>query len=215
MIKIPSASFNREVDGKVQTVSLSSFYISDTNITVREWTDYLRKSGKSKAKISFWRGKLISSLNNDVAIEINENWPAYYISFHEVVEFCNWQSIKDGLEPVYEISNDHSVQIKIRDKANGYRVMTKAEWEYLSGIYTEEWSKEKLLKYGCFWDNNRLSSETFISPVPVKSFQKDAFGLYDIVGTINEFLWDFYNEETWSQFIENPKGEVTYIPDEN
>lgn len=215
MIHIPAVKFHRIIEGKKQTVSLRSIYISDTNITVGEWTDYLIKSGKSKTKINNWRGKIISSLYNNAAIEINESWPAFYISFHEVAEYCNWLSLQNGLEPVFEITCSNPVNIRIKEKANGYRVMTKAEWEYLSGFAKGEWTYEDLLEEGCFWENNWLSNDDLISPVPVKSFKKNSFGVYDIIGTISEFLCDFYNVEKWVDYIENPKGALTFIPDEN
>jgi len=45
-------------------------------------------------------------------------------SWYEVVAFCNWRSIKEGLSPVYDSTGRADLA------ASGYRLPTEVEWEY-------------------------------------------------------------------------------------
>ena len=49
------------------------------------------------------------------------------VTWYQAVEYCNKRSIAKGLTPVYNIS-DHVVTWDQR--ADGYRLLTEAEWEY-------------------------------------------------------------------------------------
>ena len=81
-------------------VELSSFYMSKFMITNEEWKQFL----------------------NDVELEFSWDWddgvgygpfsnivptddcPAQGLNWYYAAIFCNWASLKDGLEPCYEIS---------------------------------------------------------------------------------------------------------------
>ncbi len=180
-------------------------------ITVDEWTFYLNNSKKySKKEIEYWKRKIRAEADPfyENNLSVNPQWPAYYISFEEVAEYCNWRSVEDGYSKYYNIKNEDGItKITNNINANGYRILTKAEWQYLSGITDlDNISKDDLLKQGGFFEN---SLDSF--PSSICTYNPTKFGLYDLFGTINEYLWDFYNNDDNTTEIKNPQGAKTFI----
>lgn len=214
MIYIQKSDYVRNLsDGKKQEVHLDSFFVSDSLVTVKEWNDFLSETATSENK-SFWNRKLISILDvKDKNIKINKDWPTYYISFDEVIAYCNWRSIKEALVPVYSVKIENGItKTTLNPNANGYRLLSKAEWQYLSGVGLSDkaLNKDELLKKGAFVENSKGDF-----PVKICSFCSNAFGIFDLIGTMNEFLWDFYDEDDYTLEVWNPLGSNKYIPDED
>ncbi|HQO10172.1 MAG TPA: SUMF1/EgtB/PvdO family nonheme iron enzyme [Clostridiales bacterium] len=110
----------------VHSVTLDSFYIGKYEVTQAEWSDYMPAENWS----SYGTG---------------DNYPAYYVSWYEIIKYCNLRSIAEGLTPVYtitsstdpaewgEVPTDHNTvwdAAICNWKANGYRLPSEAEWEY-------------------------------------------------------------------------------------
>ena len=138
----------------------------------------------------------------------NPDLPVKDVSWTHVVEFCNWLSKQEGLEPVYEFSN--GVVIGFNPKANGYRLLTEAEWEWLARVagrpnkFKFVWGDETTIppRSGNFADEsgkNSLAriiprySDGFPSIAPVGSFPADPAGLHDIAGNVSEWVHDVYS----------------------
>lgn len=214
MICIQKSDYLRTLsNGEKQEVHLDSFFVSDSLVTVKEWNDFLSETATSESK-NFWNRKLISILDvKDKNLKINKDWPTFFISFDEVIAYCNWKSSKEGFIPVYTVKiEDGITKTTLNPNANGYRLLSKAEWQYLSGAGLSEKSlkKDEILKNGAFIENTRGDY-----PVRIRSFCSNAFGIYDLIGTMNEFLWDFYDEDDYSPEVWNPLGSSKYIPDED
>lgn len=217
MVKVPATEFYRKLDnGITQKVYLDSFYVSRTMITVDEWIFYLNNSKRYSTKeIEYWKRKIKTEADSfyEYNLSINPQWPAYFISFEEVVEYCNWKSEKDGYTTYYIIKYEDGIKKISNDiYSNGYRILTKAEWQYLSGITNldNNLSKDELLKHGGFLENSLDSL-----PSSICTYKPTKFGLYDLFGTISEYLWDFYNIDDNATEIKNPQGAKTFIPDED
>jgi formylglycine-generating enzyme len=110
----------------VHSVTLSSFYLGKYEVTQAEWTAYMPAENWS----SYGAGV---------------NYPAYYVSWYEIIKYCNLRSIAEGMTPVYMINNstdptewgtvpaDHNTAWDAAIcnwSANGYRLPSEAEWEY-------------------------------------------------------------------------------------
>jgi formylglycine-generating enzyme required for sulfatase activity len=139
---------------------------------------------------------------------LNQNaQPAVRVTWKQAVQFCNWLSRKEGLEPVYTITGNTVAEAD--PMGTGYRLPTEAEWEYCARFR----NKGALLKYPWgdrFPPENRtvniadesakdLLAEILASyddgfPVtaPPGSFGANDLGLYDLGGNVSEWCHDYY-----------------------
>lgn len=104
-------------------VEVDDFYIGKYEVTFEEFDIFCYETkgevhldgfeGDTEYAITHWgRGKM----------------PAMFVSWVDAVKYCNWLSIKEGLTPCYDVVSD--TQIEWNRTADGYRLLTEAEWEY-------------------------------------------------------------------------------------
>jgi formylglycine-generating enzyme required for sulfatase activity len=95
------------------------FYMDETPITYEDFKKYVRAGGK---KTAYWEYE---------SYNINEQ-PVTGISWHHAVDYCNWRSKCEGLQPVYfktDSLDDFGYPIYERDTfASGYRLPTEDEF---------------------------------------------------------------------------------------
>ncbi len=75
--------------------------------------------------------------------------------------------------------------------ADGYRLLTEAEWEYACRAGTQtRWScgddEKDLERYAWFAANAKDA------PQPVGQKEANRWGLYDMHGNVREWCWDWY-----------------------
>ncbi|TGO03734.1 hypothetical protein PN36_01050 [Candidatus Thiomargarita nelsonii] len=113
----------------------------------------------------------------------DENWgrgnrPVIHVSWNDAVAYAEWLSVQTGKH---------------------YRLPTEAEWEYAArgGSETNYWWGNEIgknraaceacgAKWG--WDAEQMTA-------PVASFAPNAFGLYDTVGNVSEWVADPWQNE--------------------
>jgi len=145
--------------------SLSSFYISKTEVTQAEWNDYMQPA--------------------DVSLAGN-NLPVDNITWYEAVQFCNKRSEGEGLTPCYKISG---INVSCNFKANGYRLPTEAEWEYAARAEKPfKYSGSNVANQVAWYKANAKGR---IHLVNTKS--ANPFGIHDMTGNVSEWCWDWYD----------------------
>jgi len=140
----------------------------------------------------------------DSTIDGKDNLPVVHISWDDANAYCKWA---------------------------GKRLPTEAEWEYaargglIKNIYA--WGNKKVDegKMHCNYFQGNFpykneGSDGFMGSAPVKSFEPNGYGLYDMGGNVWEWCADKYNNTYYDSFKNvkvaiNPKGPLkSYDPDE-
>lgn len=115
-----------------------------------------------------------------------DDWPVTNVSWLDAVAFCNLLSEREGLSPCYRIEGDDGVW---QHAANGYRLLTEAEWEYACRAgSTTRWSfgdDEEVLGEHAWFEENSSNQ-----PQPAGQKRPNAWGLYDMHGNVFEWCWD-------------------------
>lgn len=133
--------------------------------------------------------------------------PATNVTWVDAAQFCNWLSAKEGFTPVYHF--DGNQLRSIDSDANGYRLLTEAEWEWLARKAGKSeqtrfvWGDETVIppRAANIADESARGNvaeyvanytDGFVTVAPVKSFNREASGLYDMAGNVSEWVHDSY-----------------------
>ena len=132
------------------------------------------------------------------------NNPVVYVNWYDALVFCNKLSKNEGLTPCYTISgstdpdtwgtvptteNNSTWDAALCDfDADGYRLPTEAEWEWLArggenytyagsnNVDDVAWCRENI--------NDKIGTRE------VKTKQPNGYGLYDMSGNVDEWCYD-------------------------
>ncbi len=192
MITIKAGSFrmgddnNSEFDNKPahKVTFPKAFLMSETEITQKQWKTMMDNSNPSHQP------------------DTGDLKPVQQVTFLRAIKFCNNLSKAEKYTPVYTINGD---KVTWNKKANGYRLPTEAEWEYACRAgRTEDYTASEILNMAWIANNaNGMSKE-------VKTRAANAFGLYDMLGNVDEWCWDYYDADYYKKSPEiNPSGPET------
>lgn len=146
--------------------------------------------------------RLYSIINNQNPANIKYNdYPVYNVSWLDAILFCNKLSVFDNIQPAYDII-DSNVYFDIH--ANGWRLPTEAEWEYFADFDTNINNEKTLIEYAWFYNNSTLN------PHSIGKLKPNKYGLYDILGNVWEWCWDYYKDDYYyTAPLVNPTGPTT------
>jgi formylglycine-generating enzyme required for sulfatase activity len=213
MVLIPGGRFEMgdpfgegEADERPRhSVTLSTFLLGRYEVTMAEYAPYIWSIGKDIP--NRWPEK---------------NMPAYFVSWHDAICFCNWKSRQEGLPVAY-----HEHTNKLLDangwpteditQVRGYRLPTEAEWEYAAR------EGGKPIRFGNGSNMARAAEINFDAsrryypyletgpfrgrPLPVGSFRPNSLGLYDMSGNLWEWCHDWYDPANYQmEAVINPLG---------
>jgi formylglycine-generating enzyme required for sulfatase activity len=209
MVLVSGGTFDMGVaggtDNPLHRVMVAAYWISPFELTAGEWREFTDAAGGWPR----WDSSEFKSLVlRPRDFRIPDDWPIYWISWYEAVWYCNWRSVKEGLAPAYEFDeaemrehvfgNRQSVRVGWNQKADGYRLPTEAEWEFVARSHADG---EILDAVGWYYSN----SEKVVHSVGGKA--ANPLGLHDLLGNVSEWCWDYYRPDYYSSSpSENPTG---------
>jgi len=197
-------------DGKVgekppHSIYLHSFYMDETPITYTDFQKYVDDGG---TKGRYWK---YDSYNKP-------EQPVTGINWYHAVNYCNWRSQKEGLQPTYFLTDTIDIwgyPLWKRDTtANGYRLPTEAEFEYAAqgGLENKPfpWGDDFKNEYANYDIEVGIRQDGWWRLAPVQSQYKNAYGLYGMSGNIWQMCDDWYEEKYYEKNQNyNPTGPET------
>jgi formylglycine-generating enzyme required for sulfatase activity len=165
----PTASDPQQISRYVELTR--DFYMQDTPVTQEQYE------------------KVMGTNPSNHKTGDTSNHPVENVSWYDAVKFCNKLSEMEGLEPYYKISDKNGeTLVEIIDMGGkGYRLPTEAEWEYAaaSWMYPEK-------RYGELDDIAWHAGNSGYTTQAVKQKLPNMFGMYDMIGNVWEWCFDWY-----------------------
>ena len=198
----PDSERQRGADEISHEVTVSAFYADPFEVTQK---DYETVMGENP---SFFRG---------------DDLPVENVTWYDALEYCNRLSELRGLTPAYTIDRG---TVSWNRAADGYRLLTEAEWEYAARGGTEtiysfgnqvhsdyanfEGSYPYLIEENYVSRQNPevVTSQNRGTTIAVDELPPNAFGLYNMHGNVAEWCFDYYGEYDLDNNV-NPAGAVS------
>ncbi|TAJ28041.1 MAG: formylglycine-generating enzyme family protein [Nitrospirae bacterium] len=190
-------------------VALNAFYLDSYEVTNRLFEKFVQATGyKTMAEL---KGMAKAWVEGEGL---------------QVVKGANWRQPQGGQTSTQPQQSDHPVVSVSWSDADAYcrwagkRLPTEAEWEYAAraGTQTRFWWGNGIpasRRLGNFADESAKHlvggivsgyDDGYIRTAPVGSYERNAWGLYDVIGNVGEWTADWYGGNYIRTPEQNPKG---------
>lgn len=177
--------------------SITSMWVCDHEVTQEEYEKYGNYGD------STYNPSASGKTDGRVA---GKHYPAIYINWRMAIKYCNKRSIDEGYTPVYSLmvegveetdpdkwKNETDIDnVTFNKTANGYRLPTRAEWEYIArggnALENYDYSGSNDADEVAWFKGN---SGGKIHQVKGKS--PNSLKIYDMSGNVYEQCWDTTN----------------------
>jgi formylglycine-generating enzyme required for sulfatase activity len=199
-----AARFEDEVGHEVR---LSAYLIGKKEISVAVFRSFVAATGYATTAERERGAVVIGAASVETRadaywdkpyFEQGEDSPVVDVSWFDALEYCNWRSLEEGLDPVYSIEGRN---VSADFAANGYRLPTEAEWECAcrAGTTTATAFGDTLslmqanLRCSYPFDVHKFAVETSLMGTASEgSYPPNAWGISDMHGNVAEWCWDRY-----------------------
>ena len=211
-----------------ESVTIDDMYVCDHEVTQKEYETYCFYGGSTNSGYLMDPSDKPPTERGNYGT--GDNYPAYYVNWYDALVYCNLRSIAEGLTPVYSISgeinpakwddifinnskycgpsdsmNTNSVwdTVSMDSSANGYRLPTEAEWEYIArggnnGIPATQYTysgSDTIGDVAWYSGNSKNKTHEVRSDKVEGKDSANSLGIYDMSGNAAEWCWDLYPNE--------------------
>jgi formylglycine-generating enzyme len=194
------------------------FLMSETEVTVGQFKEFVQETGYKTAAESDGEGgwgydksigKCIGRDQRftwrDAGYPQTDEFPAVNLTWEDCQAYCQWLSRKE--KRLVRLPTEAEWEYACRGGSGGYYSMTNKpdELKNHARILTPD---ESSIRHAV--QDLKIAEDSSVTfPVAVKSFPKNAFGLYDMHGNVWEWTGDWHDDEYYKRSpTKDPQGPV-------
>lgn len=130
MLMIPAGQF---FSGKGEQLEVNSgFLLADREISVQVFQQFMEDADYPADDKPYSMALTLNGIPVSMVLDLPKADLGHpqQASWVDAVYFCNWLSLREGLQPYYEKVGENYRHWRSTSSANGYRLPTAIEWEY-------------------------------------------------------------------------------------